>query len=109
MVKQAELTQIAERCEKATEGPWRISPCRRGYRNCDDYFLEVARSDGRLDRHDAAFIANARQDIPKLLTEIERLRETLLCTYDLMKDNYDEGDWVAFDCLKSEVERIGED
>lgn len=88
MTKQ-ELAQIAERCEKATGGPW----VWEDYRGADlpkllgkdeyvmtfgtlgeDYALEgVEPSD-----NDAAFIAHAREDIPKLLAEIDRLNRKLL-------------------------------
>lgn len=39
----------------------------------------------------------------KLVVEIERLQETIDCVHDLMKDDYNEGDWVAFDAIRSEA------
>lgn len=79
-----DLTAIRERAEKATEGAWvaeeiwtndfNIYPKgSSGYIakvNGDSPFLEGIKTNGESD---AAFIAHARQDIPKLLAEIERL------------------------------------
>lgn len=93
-----ELTQIRERADKATGGPWEIA-------NTADIFTELGAEnkegiladdadgwhiadcstgvtfvDGELEelsynevRSNASFIAYAREDIPKLLAEIERL------------------------------------
>lgn len=77
-----ELAQIAERCEKATEGPWDdfseglgwVGNVYRYDELTDTDDMEIAHClNKRNNYNDAAFIANARQDIPKLLAEIERL------------------------------------
>jgi len=70
------LRQIADRCSKATAGPWTSfvegrdhtsgSSCIRTGGTAD---LEV----GGATEADLDFIANARQDIPFLLGELERL------------------------------------
>jgi regulator of replication initiation timing len=52
-VNSKELDVIRKRAEAATPGPW---------------FAEAANT------ADAEFIAHARQDVPKLLAEIERLK-----------------------------------
>lgn len=55
-----EIEAIRKRVEQATEGPWK------------DYVIQFG-----CNRADAEFTANAREDIPKLLAEVERLRSTL--------------------------------
>lgn len=50
MLTQDDLNMIKERAEKVTHGPWYA---------------------------DAEFIAHAREDIPRLVAEIERLREAI--------------------------------
>ena len=72
---QDELQAIKERAEKATPGPWKWT---------DKHLIpEVGREavvwgnfngEARAEDHDAEFIAASRQDIPKLLAEIERLQ-----------------------------------
>ena len=75
-LSEKEIEAIRKRAEMATEGPWQ--------------------KDGAIDIHspngtevaaawggyaDQEFIAHARQDIPKLLAEIERSRELLVKAY----------------------------
>ena len=80
------LEAIRQRVEKATQGPWNFegnkwqdgyviySPIKRGFHNNGG---EVAEVDDSYEPSDAEFIANARQDIPDLLAEVERLRYAL--------------------------------
>ncbi|WP_181349450.1 hypothetical protein [Thalassobacillus sp. CUG 92003] len=78
-----ELAAIRERADNATEGPWT---------NFDDVFYEdspyVQVYDGFTETgvelvadckrtKDADFIAHSREDIPKLLAEIDRLHAEL--------------------------------
>ncbi|MBM7600487.1 hypothetical protein JOC34_002878 [Virgibacillus halotolerans] len=68
-----ELEEIRERADKATEGPW----------VCDDLdttvvallYTDVTDIATPYKEVDADFISNARQDIPKLLAEIDRLKQ----------------------------------
>lgn len=73
-----ELAEIKERAGKATEGKWRHTLTTPEY---DTYFIGSSNVDGTFTpigningEVDAAFIAHAREDIPKLLAEIEYLR-----------------------------------
>lgn len=75
-----QLEEIAERADKATEGPWGIADISDGAWIVDEYGDIITGITERLP--DATFIANSRQDIPDLLkhiskqrTEIERLRK----------------------------------
>lgn len=73
--------QIRDRCEKATPGPW---DGERGWIDGGDRFpATVMINPGYEDEYriyegpfdaDAAFIAEARTDIPDLLAENDRLR-----------------------------------
>lgn len=94
-----ELAKIHERCEKATEGPWGVLYHSFG----EEYFVTSPEhehtiaelydkpGDVDVDRRNAAFIANARQDIPKLIAEIDRLSKSMATIAELTEcdDTYD--------------------
>jgi hypothetical protein len=75
-----ELAAIKARAEAASDGPWEAIPD-PAYGD-DGYLLAVgpvwALGGGTLDLNvgddDAAFICAAREDIPRLVTEVERLQ-----------------------------------
>jgi hypothetical protein len=79
----ADLAEIKKRADTATKGPWYTG---EGYEqsNRGNYVASkanggiiAAEQDGTdcvLDTNDATFIAHARQDVPALLAEVERLR-----------------------------------
>src|SRR5690625_3404239 len=80
-----EITVIRERADKAVYAPWRIG------KQSPNGLYNVGSTDGLLtaqttNEANAAFIAHARQDIPKLLAEIERLREKLGEADSLLSD-----------------------
>jgi hypothetical protein len=53
------------------------------------------------ERADAEFIANAREDIPALIAEVERLRTGLVEAYDALRcGEKDKGGQVIEDLLK---------
>lgn len=63
------LSEIRARCDAATPGPWQHE---------SDYGAYIRDANGAnvcllYHSEDAAFIAHAREDIPYLLTEVERL------------------------------------
>ena len=68
------LAEIRERAEEATEGPWSVEEV--------EYKSSAIMAPGYLYgemcvisvKSDADFIAKSREDIPKLLAEIERLK-----------------------------------
>lgn len=72
------IAEISARCAAATEGPWQID---ERLPNCyirhEGQGFPIAAmwhtANGSNYKNDAAFIAHARQDIPVLLAEIERL------------------------------------
>ena len=78
-MENIELEKIAERCNKATKGPW-ISFIEGRDHTCGSDFIQTAGEDIELigaTHDDQDFIANARQDIPALLDEIARLKNLL--------------------------------
>ena len=75
---EKQLQEIRARVEKATPGPWIHMDGDVFYgeiRDVDNFDLiaEVPEADDRPE--DFEFMAEARQDIPDLLAEVERLRE----------------------------------
>ncbi|MCR8986056.1 hypothetical protein NW801_13590 [Brevibacillus laterosporus] len=72
MMTEKELQEIRERVEKATSGPWK-ERARNGDFMLIERGLVIAGTKSDLD-----FIINAREDIPNLLSEIDRLRKALI-------------------------------
>ena len=63
-----ELAEIRERINKATPGPWEQNQSNVAVKGYTLFFTYMA------NRRDAVFIAHARQDVPALLDEVERLQ-----------------------------------
>ena len=78
------LNEIRRRCEANTKGPWISFVEGRDHSSGDSVIVRGvngAESDLYLTgatKEDQDFIAHARQDIPLLLNEIERLRRLVL-------------------------------
>lgn len=81
------LQEIRERCEKATPGPWHVLVGDLdGDEYCDGISTEreghddIVKTDSGVyppSLADASFIASAREDVPFLLAEVERLEKEL--------------------------------
>lgn len=77
-----QLTAIKERVAKATPGRWSVRRHTDG--TIDVISVETTEHNEYLARielgeiDDATFIANARQDIPALVAEVERLKSILI-------------------------------
>jgi hypothetical protein len=78
---RSELNEIKERCEKATQGPWKSMVEGRNHSSGSSFIMTGTENNRGEDIElsgataaDQDFIAQARQDVPKLLEEIERLR-----------------------------------
>lgn len=69
------LAEIKARCEKATTGKW----CFDGLASGDIWSINgdeaIPIAIASSTHEDAEFIAHARQDIPDLIREVERLRD----------------------------------
>ena len=76
-----EIATIKSRCEKATKGPW-VSYVEGRDHSCGSNFIMTGCENDRGDDieligatvDDQDFIAHARQDIPLLINEIDRLK-----------------------------------
>lgn len=71
-----EIEAIKARCEQATAGPWKSFIETREKISGSD-FIQTGGEDIYLTgatEADQDFIAHARQDIPRLIAEIERLK-----------------------------------
>lgn len=73
MMTDEQLAAIRARCEAATGGPWEVG------HKCEIYtrHYQVGPIGDFWEPADARFTAHAREDIPALLAEVERLRELL--------------------------------
>ncbi|UTR05203.1 hypothetical protein MM326_13935 [Alkalihalobacillus sp. LMS6] len=75
-LKDEELTAIRERCEKATAGPWDICDGTSVYEVGEKvFFAEVCET---VRPPDANFVSHVREDVPRLLAEIEDLKSKVL-------------------------------
>ncbi|MEK4178508.1 hypothetical protein NSQ61_02780 [Aeribacillus sp. FSL K6-1121] len=73
-----ELVAISERAEKASPGPW-VKTFATGIEIVCDFETKIISDDSGVIRYsDAEFIAHAREDVPKLVAEVERLREAII-------------------------------
>lgn len=74
MIDPKKLAEWRALCEKATEGPWDWWRA--------EWAWEVTTADGKRtdigDFNDAAFIAAAREAVPALLDEVEKLRSEVV-------------------------------
>ena len=79
----AELGAIEARCAAATPGPWRSWIEGRDHTSGDSVITSRAHDiylsppPSHAAPHDQDFIAAARQDIPRLIAEVRRLRRLL--------------------------------
>jgi hypothetical protein len=80
----AELEEITNRCDAATPGPWTSFIEGRDHLGGNDFIQTGGNDDRSSDIEligatcaDQDFIAKSRQDVPKLLAEIRRLRRLI--------------------------------
>lgn len=84
MISDEELNLIKARCDKTTMGPW-ISYVEGREHTSGANFIMTGKGNCRGEDieligatiEDQDFIAHAKQDIPRLLGEIERLKKLL--------------------------------
>jgi len=83
-ISDDELKEILERCNRATPGPWVSCIEGRDHSSGSD-FIKTGTENERgnhielsgATRSDQDFIAHARQDVPRLIAEIQRLKQLL--------------------------------
>lgn len=76
MITEEELQEIEARCNATTPGPW-VSWVEGRDHLSGDHFIQTKGEDIYLSGAtiaDQDFMANAHQDIPRLIAEIRRLR-----------------------------------
>lgn len=79
-VDAAELAEVQSRCDRASAGPWRLSSRGGKYRVPTNAITTAGGHEFELrgvTGDDHAFIAHARQDLPRLVAEARRLRRKL--------------------------------
>jgi hypothetical protein len=83
VLTSAELETIRARCHEATPGPWKSFVEGRDHTSGNSFIMTGTRGARGNDIElfgatvaDQDFIARARQDIPRLIDEIERLRKS---------------------------------
>lgn len=69
MIDADEIARLRDLCERATDGPWEYAGY--GLVMSKEYDAKVCH---QATRGDAEFIAAARDALPKLLDEVERLQ-----------------------------------
>ena len=73
-----DLEAIKARCEAATEGPWEFADVAREVWVSGGNIDVVSGEDGAyISDADGEFIAHAREDVPALVAEVERLQKQL--------------------------------
>ena len=87
-ITKAELDAMQQRADAASKGPWRSFIEDRDH-ECGSDFIQIGGDDDREDDmyvsrdtarasdEDLDFIAAARQDVPRLIAEVKRLRDEL--------------------------------
>lgn len=114
---EQELQAIKERVEKATPGPWGFDKGKKEHMDRRPAVIEVFVEEENewfisgdiSDLKDAEFIAHAREDIPALIAEVERLQKALKTTdADLYvyKDLYNEMTDKSIELIKFLQTRI---
>ena len=84
-----DLEAIRQRVEAATPGPWELIGGGEFVTGAD---VLVAPDDGGVTADNAIFIAHAREDVPALLAEVERLRDGIA---ELVEDFLSDIDWSS--------------
>ena len=94
-MNEQRLQEIKERAEKAMSAPWHTN-------SKNEILIE---DDGRLGkmirRYEAEFIVHAREDVPALVAEIERLQNTI-ALHEVNKRNLD----AMIEHKDAEIERL---
>lgn len=100
-ITKKEIDEIKSRLEKASPGPWRVATTTDGeyILDCDEFVVAAIFE----RKEDAYFVAHAREDIPRLVAEVERLynRNQELLEFNRMY-------FAQIKELRAEVERLRE-
>lgn len=75
---EKELQEIEDRCSNATKWPWKSMIEGRDHTSGDSFIMTGGENiyiSNPLFDNNQDFIANAKQDIPKLIAEIRKLKK----------------------------------
>lgn len=101
-MNQEQLNAVKERVAKATSGPWEYDNEERGIWNNGGFnYLGTV----TLSHIDADFIANAREDVPALVAEVEYLREMLRDTRKIVRRKVSEVKTLQNACKKHKAKQ----
>ena len=78
-ISEEALSLILERCEEATLGPWKSHIEGRDHQSGSSFIMTSGNDievSGATDA-DQDFMAHARQDVPQLVEEVQRLQRKL--------------------------------
>ncbi len=81
MISDEKLDAMQKICDAASEGPWETAGrgCEvRQMKDLIDCICSMQLSNQPYFREDANFIANARTQMPELITEVRELKKKLL-------------------------------
>ena len=83
-ITDQELEEMERRCRRATKAPWKSFVEGRDHTSGSDFIRTGGTDDASPDieligatQEDQDFIAGARQDIPRLIAEVKRLRAVI--------------------------------
>ena len=118
-MKESEIHAIKARCEAATPGPWDSEDCeyifakvKGGRPNGEGIALFSCYTNRQATngKADANFAAHAREDIPRLVAEVEKLRTALIVNEESIRmffeDGLDEGIIIHRHRLREHAKRI---
>jgi hypothetical protein len=89
-----DLDEDLKICEAATQGPYQVTPCPCASDICNQVFISITRTDGRLEPEDAKFIADAREGWPhaiKRAKEAEEQVDKLINEMGMLQDELNRG------------------
>lgn len=93
-----DLEEDLKICEEATPGPHLVTPCPCASDICNQVFISITRTDGRLEPEDAKFIAEAREGWAHAIKRAQKAEEqvdTLIHEMRMLQDDLNQRRWQA--------------
>lgn len=111
MLSMEEINTISKRAETTTSGPWTVKDIDGIYCVCSEEF-RYGEMFSLVLKNDAEFIAHTREDIPKLLEEIKRMKSMFKHLAEISEELYEiesiKNEWIMRKSLESQDEFIDE-
>lgn len=107
---EEELKAIEERANAATPGPWSVEYKNAHGPEIGSYRYAVGIHPALEDwqtptTEDSEFIAHAREDVPKLVAEVRRLRHEKMTLAWLLREHHERGEHPGGDTLELRTEQ----